>query len=170
MSTDAARRPLDCALSPEAVRRREIILYQNRSRFPAEKIIPLLQAHNIKPRPVELREIGVMKPWTDLTKLEKHHAIFLILTNKDHPPKEGVHGGIKQTPLKKRLEWLVLGVPHNRARAIIQLVQLSLIQRQLDKKAARRRPKAPRGKNGRFEKKNRLFGRNSLTATRHTAR
>lgn len=168
MSENPSWRLWDSALSDVAVHRRELILYRyaaNR-RVPVEQIIPLLQAQNIKPGIQELRGVGESRPWHELTKAERYHAIFLILTNETHAPKGEEHRRIDATPLKQRREWLIRGVPVKSARAVIQLFQLSLVHRHEKKKAARRKPKPTRGNDGRFQKRSPLFGKNGLTRIR----
>jgi hypothetical protein len=157
-------------------RQYDFIASFNGSPVPVDKIVTFCQAQRIKPSAAELKTILESRPFESLTKAKQTQAIFLVLTNKTRTiqtervnrPWFDVSSGSRTRhapPISERRAWIQSGVPNGKdappckdAGYIIDLVEMAMKARASEagkEGVTRRKPRAPKGDDAKFEKKRR---------------
>jgi hypothetical protein len=142
---------------------------------PVETIVTFHQAQNFKLTADEMIAIGERRAWEKLDRDERINCIFLMLTNKQretsthqiyHVNEVGFRRSavprrsVKPTKdLATRKQWLETGVPFSDAQTVVELIAMAKAQRPTENgkegERKRRKPRAPKGDDGQFQKKGR---------------
>ena len=131
--------------------------YAVEDRISVERLVRYCNCQRVKLSSDELQEIGESKKWDQLSKAEQISAIFLLLTNRQTPETRKFMGRV--TPIERRRRMAHMGV-FSRAEAPMLVVVILHVKRhrqsEKGKEGAeikRRKPRAPKGDDGKFEPK-----------------
>jgi hypothetical protein len=141
--------------------------YPQDGTVPVTDIVAHYNVQQLKPSDAELEAVGEKRQWSLLSQRDRKEVVFLVLTRQSRTVEaESLNDDLRATihkstftapSIKEARAWVKSGVPIHSVVRVLQLIKASKVARQAELGAEgaskRRKPRTPKGGDGRFEAK-----------------